>query len=717
MLLVVVAMVSAGFAAAEPAGAAVEGPGGPILVVSSAAHPFSEYYVEILRNEGLNAFDAVDITSVTPATLAAHDVVVLGEIPIDASQAAMLAAWVADGGNLIAMRPDPDLASLVGVTDTGTDLADEYLQIDTAAGTPGAGLVGQTIQFHGTADRYDLDAGTDALATLWSTASTATTNPAVTLRSVGSNGGQVAAFAYDLARSVVYTRQGNPAWAGQERDGEQPPIIRSDDLFFPDWIDLDKVQIPQADEQQRLLANLIEHVNRDVMPLPRFWYFPRGERAVVVMTGDDHASSDGTAGQFDWAIGASPPGCVVDEWECVRGTSYVYPSTPLSDAAAAAYEAQGFEVAAPRLDELRRLDARASPGGLLRRPAVGVRRRHSPSVAPPATNRTHCITWSDWATHPKTELAEGIRLDTNYYYWPASWVNNRPGYFTGSGLPMRFADLDGSLIDVYQAATQMTDESGIGYAHHITTLLDNALGAPGYYGAITANMHTDNGDHPGQQTIVNAALARGVPVVSARQMLTWLDGRNGSSFEDLAWNGDRAHVLDRRRSRCEWPPGAAPDRRARGHAREPDPRRQPRRVPDPDDQGDRVRRLHGRGRHLQRHLRRRRRRAGDHRRAGGSRGSRRGDGHLDDRRARDLAGRLRHLGRRPQQLGGGPEPHDRPRVAPHRPRPRHDLLLPGLLHRRRSATRPWSRRRRRRATSRRRTASPPTRRSPTSARV
>ena len=32
--------------------------------------------------------------------------------------------------------------------------------------------------------------------------------------------------------------------------------------------------------------------------------------------------------------------------------------------------------------------------------------------------------------------------------------------FTGSGMPMRFADLDGTMIDVYQAATQMTDESG-----------------------------------------------------------------------------------------------------------------------------------------------------------------------------------------------------------------------------------------------------------------
>ncbi len=52
----------------------------------------------------------------------------------------------------------------------------------------------------------------------------------MTLRSVGTSGGQAAAFTYDLARSVVYTRQGNPAWAAQERDGFAP--IRSDDLFY-----------------------------------------------------------------------------------------------------------------------------------------------------------------------------------------------------------------------------------------------------------------------------------------------------------------------------------------------------------------------------------------------------------------------------------------------------------------------------------------------------
>ena len=57
----------------------------------------------------------------------------------------------------------------------------------------------------------------------------------------------------------------------------------------PDWIDSNKVAIPQADEQQRLLANLITRWTRDRKPLPRFWYLPRGEKAVVVMSGDDHS--------------------------------------------------------------------------------------------------------------------------------------------------------------------------------------------------------------------------------------------------------------------------------------------------------------------------------------------------------------------------------------------------------------------------------------------
>ena len=525
--------------AAPPPPPPNEGPGGPILVIASAANPFGRYYAEILRNEGLNYFTATDISTVSAATLATYNVVILGEMALTNAQVTMFSNWVNNGGNLIAMRPDKQLAGLLGLSDASATLSNAYMQVNTST-APGAGIVGETIQFHGAADRYTLN-GASSVATLYSNASTATVNPAVTLRSVGASGGQAAAFTYDLARSIVYTRQGNPAWSGLERDGITP--IRSDDLFFgaasgdpqPDWIDLNKVAIPQADEQQRLLANLIHHINLDKKPLPRFWYFPKGKKAVVIMTGDDHGNG-GTVGRFDQYKAQSPANCSVADWECIRGSSYIYTNTPLTDAQALAYHNDGFEVGL----HVNTNCANWTPAtlGTFYANQLSAWSAKYTSLPAPTTNRTHCIVWSDYATQPKVELAHGIRLDTNYYYYPPAWIQNRPGMFTGSGMPMRFADTDGTMIDIYQAVTQMTDESGQTYPFTIDTLLDRALGSEGYYGAFTANMHTDSASSSGSDAIINSATTRGVPVVSGRQMLEWLDGRNGSSFGALTWSGN-----------------------------------------------------------------------------------------------------------------------------------------------------------------------------------
>ena len=525
--------------AAAPGPGPDEGPGGPVLVIAKGSNPFTRYYAEILRAEGLNAFTVRDIANVTPASLAGFDVAILGEFALTGSQVTMLSDWVTAGGDLVAMRPDKQLAGLLGLTDAGSTLSNAYMRVD-ATRSPGAGIVSETMQFHGAADRYALN-GATSVATLYSNASTATSAPAVTLRTVGTNGGRAAAFTYDLARSVVLTRQGNPAWAGQERDGQAP--IRSDDLFFgaasfdpqPNWVDLSKVAIPQADEQQRLLANLLGLMTADKKPMPRFWYLPRGLKAAVIMTGDDHAGG-GTAGRFNQFLNASPAGCSVAQWECIRGTSYVYPNAPLTGAQAASYAAQGFEVGV-HVDTGCADYTRATLQGNFAQQLASWSAKYS-SVPAPATHRTHCIAWSDWASTPIVELANGMRLDGNYYYWPPAWVANAPGMFTGSGMPMRFADTDGTMIDVYQATTQMTDESGQTYPFTVNTLLDRALGATGYYGAFNANMHTDVVSSAGADAIVASAKARGVPVVSARQMLTWLDGRNGSAFEAIGYASD-----------------------------------------------------------------------------------------------------------------------------------------------------------------------------------
>lgn len=511
-----------------------EGPGGPILVLSHAANPFSRYLAEILRAEGLAAFVATDVSLVTPATLAAHDVAILGEFPITAAQAAMFADWVSAGGNLVAMRPDGQLAPLLGLAVAGGTLADAYLKVDTAA-PPGAGIVGEPIQFHGPADLYSL-AGATAVATLYSTAVTPTSAPAVTMRPVGA--GRAAAFAYDLARSIVYTRQGNPAWSGQERDGIPP--IRPDDLFFggagaSDWVDLGRAAIPQADEQQRLLANLLLEMSASRRPLPRFWYFPSGHKAVVVMTGDDHARG-GTEGRFESYRASSAPGCSVPDWECIRSTSYVYPSPLLTAADAVRYRDLGFEIALHVDTGCADWTSREDLDGMYGLQLASFAATY-PALGAPVTNRTHCVVWSDYDTQPQVESAHGLRLDTTYYYWPGFWIANRPGFMTGSGIPMRMSDRDGRRIEVYQAPTQMTDESDQTYPFTPDELLDGALGSRGFYGAFTANMHTDYVPHAGSDAILASALARGVPVISARQLLDWLEGRDSSSFGDIVWSG------------------------------------------------------------------------------------------------------------------------------------------------------------------------------------
>jgi hypothetical protein len=514
-------------------GALGDGPGGPILVITSGSNPFTRYYGEILLAEGFNEFSIQDISAVSSTILANYDLAILGEISLTSTQATMLTNWVNAGGNLIAMRPDKQLAGLLGLSDAGTSLSEGYILVNTSSG-PGAGIVGETIQFHGTADRYTLS-GASSLATLYSNATTPTSNPAVTMQSVGSSGGQAAAFVFDLAKSVIYTRQGNPEWSGQERDGISP--IRSDDLFYPDWVNLDKVAIPQADEQQRLLANMIIQMNYDRKPLPRFWYFPRELEAVVIMTGDDHGYvSGGTAGRFDQYIAASPSGCSVENWECIRSTSYVSQESSLTRAQAIGYNAAGFEIGLHYTTNC--TDYTPASLETVFSSQIGWWSARFSGLPAPTTNRTHCIVWSDYSTQPQVELRHGIGLDANYYYWPPAWVYNRPGFFTGSGVPMRFTTSAGDLIDVYQVATQMTDESNQSYPFTIDTLLDRAIGVEGYYGAFCANIHTDNSVMPQSEAIIGSAKSRGIPVISAAQMLEWLDGRNASSFGSLSWNGN-----------------------------------------------------------------------------------------------------------------------------------------------------------------------------------
>ena len=253
----------------------------PILLVTSTREPVQRLRgARSSKAEGLAGFTTLDLSLLSSTVLTGFDQVVLGDVPLTARRSTMLTNWVNAGGNLIALRPDKQLAGLLGLT----DLADALRRL------PEGRHRGRDAR-RGHRRRHDAvprrgrplraqrrDRGRHAVLD----ATTATTSPAVTLRSVGSNGGQAAAFTYDLARSVVYTRQGNPAWAGQDRDGILPdpperPVLRRQDGRHP--ARLGRPQQGRDPAGRRAAAPARQPVTLmgdDRKPVPRFWYLPRG---------------------------------------------------------------------------------------------------------------------------------------------------------------------------------------------------------------------------------------------------------------------------------------------------------------------------------------------------------------------------------------------------------------------------------------------------------
>jgi hypothetical protein len=511
--------------AAEPPPPPDEGPGGPILVIADAtnvANPFGRYYAEILRGEGFNAFTVTDISQVSSTTLANFNVVLLAEMPLSSAQVTMLDKWVSGGGKLIAFRPAKSLATLYGLTDAGNTTSEAYLAVDTSTAI-GKGLIGDSLQFHGTADNYTLS-GATSVATLYTNATTSTSYPAIASYTRGN--GQVVIFTFDLARSIILMRQGNPAWAGTEGDGHSD-AIRATDLFVhgsQSWLDANKIAIPQADEQMHILSHAIEQLTVSKLPLPRLWYFPNQVKGALIMTGDSEGCStacvnlpmadvNAHGGHYTvYLEGNGPSSADVTGWlSAGNGVGAHYNDTA--------------NATDPTYNNMKTVYDTETPAFLA---AYGFM---------PATVRNHWVLWAGWADQAKVEVEHGLGLDTNYYHW-GSW-NDTPGYFTGSGLPLRFSDENGNILDIFQVTTQLPDETWFNsISTQFKTLIDRSIDQ-GYYGFITANFHPPSyGTYQtSADSMMDYANARGVPIWSAEQLNDFIRARNQARTQNMSWNG------------------------------------------------------------------------------------------------------------------------------------------------------------------------------------
>jgi hypothetical protein len=510
--------------------ARAQGQPAPILLVvnSSAPNPFGRYLGEILQAEGINTFSTVELSSLTATTLNAARLVVLAQTPLTGPQAALLTNYVTGGGRLVAMAPDTQLEPVLGVASSGSASTEHYLAINTGT-MVGAGFTTTTLPMTGPSLHYTLGSGAVAQATLYADKATSTAYPAVVQY------GRTATWAYDLARSVVYARQGNPANAGVVRDGIPP--VRTTSLFY-NAIDLDRVPIPHADVQMRLFSRLVGDLLADAMPLPRIWYFPGATRTILVITGDTHVDNDpATIAQIN-SITAH------------GGRLSMYVSRWVSNpnaTEAATWRANGHEFglhpygAADGVT----LDVGIQTGlGWFTTQSLG---------APSRTTRIHQIEWPSWVGPAQLEAADGIGLDTTFYTWgPAVTYpdgHQAHGFINGSGLPMHFVDQTGAVIPVYQQSTSIIDEQLLvsSYSELMTTsaalavshqLIDNSQA--GGYSALTTQFHTDYYTYgqvqPWAEGTMDYATSLGIPLWTAERWLRYNEARRAVQVASLAWS-------------------------------------------------------------------------------------------------------------------------------------------------------------------------------------
>jgi len=517
----------------------------PILILGVTGH-FDTYTGEILKAEGFNEFQIRSLNDVKFSLkyLKRFDVVIIIEVLLTDEQKNILVSYVNDGGNLIAFRPDKKIADIFGIEDKRDTLAEAYIKIDTFSAV-GKGLLTETLQFHGTADLYKLNGGS-TIALLYS-ASDSTGHPAVVTNNYGL--GHAIAFTYNLPQSIAYTRQGNPRFAGQEKDGIKG--IRAMDMFVNGWVDTSKNTLNQADEQMRLLSHCIERLSSYKKPLPRFWYFPDTLNCLVTLTNDGEFK-----GEKDFE----------DQFKDIKSKDakmalYVLKVDEVSKASTEFWIKRGHEISG-HPDDTKEAE---HPTWDSMNNAISTKLNELNSRLGIPEMRTvvnHWFVWcgnnsdnkTDFTAQAKIEAAHNIEMDINYAHYDNNSsephflgpLGQRQGNFNGSGLPLEFVDEAGAVINIYQLLNNVYDQQymenkdSIGFYECFKGLMVRSINNE-VYSCITIKAHNDEYffSKTSLLKMLDYAKEKDIPVWTPVRLLNFIKAKDDATFNSIKWTNNK----------------------------------------------------------------------------------------------------------------------------------------------------------------------------------
>jgi hypothetical protein len=464
---------------------------------------YSHYLAELLRLEGIMSSQSANLSDLSATTLIGHDMVVLPRTTLDRHQIALLCAYVTTGGTLLALLPDNNLVTALGITPCYQLIPHGQLTVGDTT------IVAEPIDVIGPTAIWQVPDDATIVANI-------NQHPAIVSRTIGA--GNVLLYAFDVAYCVARLRQGDPQYVDLCAAGLDG-IYRPSELFVHQ-LDPQRAHIPQADLHTALLAHLImTHA-----PQPRIWYYPRAQQtSTMIMTSDDDWSQVAEFEALIAGLARHDAQCTfflvpqsrvtpsdITRWQAAGHTFSVHPALAQDIVVGLATDEPQVRIVAAMLAE-------------------NITRHQREYAAPVRTIRQHAVRWLGYVEAARVLASHGVQLDCNYLA-----VSPYLGYVCGSGRAVRFVDEHGQIIDCFQQPTLWTEECLIHPAYvfsfkwevaHAIAVTDQLIAAAAqrYYTPVTINSHPVSFATYSQPLIEanwQAARRHGMPIVSAD---TWLD--------------------------------------------------------------------------------------------------------------------------------------------------------------------------------------------------
>lgn len=358
---------------------------------------------------------------------------------LDATRIQALAAFVGDGGALIAELPGPGLAALTGVSGDGVSEAAEAfrpLEADSAFLPQRADLAALPLYTRLARDR--------GLASDVTTLARLAGRPAVVRRDVGA--GRVVSLLCDFGLFLVATQQGRPEeddTIASRYPGLLSPRLESNDLMVDSAYA--RNEVPLVDLLERAVLAEV----RDRVLVPGLWYWPDGAPGVYLMSHDD----EGWAEKGEWmpldetARGVASTCFLVTEYGLGAGT----PERLI---------AGGHAVGLHWNRYLERVAGLPKIGPWLEEVPLDAQVRQLSELLPEATplrlNRLHYLAWMpDWTRPFRQMEAAGIELDSSY--GPDFKCS---GYLFGTAFPFHPLDSTGLPFRLIEIPYQHSEMDG-----------------------------------------------------------------------------------------------------------------------------------------------------------------------------------------------------------------------------------------------------------------